>query len=460
MHLLGSILLAVNFVYCTAYRTPVNQISNINQNENLCYKNLRLVYSWKSLDFLFPDAWTREQAILNKDFIPGAPFPIDVDASAIGPFGSRVFITIPRFQEGVPVTLGYVSNLTSSDGSPLIAPYPNWEMNQLGYCNHITSVYRIKIDECGRLWVLDTGKLEDERKCPPQLFIFDLSTDRLISRYQFPESILKPESLLITPIIDIRRQCSDTFVYIADVTEFQLIVYDFKNQNSWNIQNRLFYPYPEYATFTIAGESFDLMDGIFGLALGPLAINGDRMLYFHSLASVIESYVPTSIIRDSSLFLNHPDNAASAFQSFRLRRSSQSGPQAMTNDGILFYGLMGDTAIGCWNSKSYPEFGGPNLDYAVVNNKTLQFISGLKLITLGSKREQIWVITGRFQKLMTGTLNAQEVNYRIQVAYIDDLISGTKCKSSQDSGHYHGTSHQNPSSLQNQNYHYSYGHHY
>lgn len=82
MHLLGSILLAVNFVYCTAYRTPVNQISNINENENLSYKNLRLVYSWKSLDFVFPDAWTREQAIMNKDFIPGAPFPIDVDASA------------------------------------------------------------------------------------------------------------------------------------------------------------------------------------------------------------------------------------------------------------------------------------------------------------------------------------------------------------------------------------------
>lgn len=61
---------------------------------------------------------------------------------------------------------------------------------------------------------------------------------------------------------------------------------------------------------------------------------------------------------------------------------------------------------------------------------------------------------------MTGTLNPQEVNYRIQAAYIDDIISGTKCKPSQDSGHYHGTSHQNPSSLQNHNYHYSYNHHY
>lgn len=54
-------------------------------------------------------------------------------------------MTIPRFQNGVPVTLGYVTNDVSADGDPLIAPYPNWEWNKLGDCNAITSVYRVQV---------------------------------------------------------------------------------------------------------------------------------------------------------------------------------------------------------------------------------------------------------------------------------------------------------------------------
>ncbi|XP_008543960.1 protein yellow [Microplitis demolitor] len=447
------IFIGVNIICCAAYYQQQAN-NNINVNGNLNYKNLRLIYSWKTLDFLFPNDFTREQAILNGNYIPGAPFPIDVDASDVGPMGPRVFVTIPRFQEGVPITLGYVSNLTSN-GNPLIVPYPNWELNQPGYCSHITSVYRIKIDECGRLWVLDTGRLLEERKCPAQLFIFDLTTDRLISRYQFPDNVMKSESLLITPVVDIRGQCSNTFVYIADVSEFQLIVYDHKNKQSWNIQNNLFYPYPEYGRFTIAGESFDLMDGIFGMTLGPLATTGDRILYFHSLASVVESYVPTSIIRNSTLFLNDPGNEPDSFKPFPQRRSTQSGPEAMNNDGILFYGSMSDTAIRCWNSKNYPEFGGSNVDIAVANSKTLQFISGLKIVKMNSSKEQIWVITGRFQKLMSNTLNSAETNFRIQAAYVEDLISGTKCTPLSHDSLYHGQQHRNPSGLQaNNNQHY------
>lgn len=164
-----------------------------------------------------------------------------------------------------------------------------------------------QVDECGRLWVLDTGKLIDTRICPPQLLVFNLENNRLISRYRFPNDQLLSDSLLITPAVDIRDptgRCHDTFVYIADVSRFQLIVYDHRNRKSWNIQNNLFYPYPPHGHFTINGESFDLMDGLFGLALSPLNSNGDRTLYFHSLASVTECSVSTSIIRFVNRVIN------------------------------------------------------------------------------------------------------------------------------------------------------------
>lgn len=105
----------------------------------------------------------------------------------------------------------------------------------------------------------------------------------------------------MTPLVDVRPgefgKCHDTFVYITDVTTFGLIVYDHVHARSWRIKNNLFYPYPPYGSFEIRDEHFDLMDGILGLALSPLKLGRDRVLYFHSLASRTESWVYTSVIR-------------------------------------------------------------------------------------------------------------------------------------------------------------------
>lgn len=88
-------------------------------------------------------------------------------------------------------------------------------------------------------------------------------------RYRFPDSILDTMTLLITIVVDTRdNDCQSSFAYIADVNEFHLYVYDFANDKSWRITNNLFYPYPFYGDFHINGVDFDLMDGIFGLALG------------------------------------------------------------------------------------------------------------------------------------------------------------------------------------------------
>ena len=68
-----------------------------------------------------------------------------------------------------------------------------------------------------------------------------------------------------------------------------------------------------------------------------------------------------------------------------MRRSTQSAAQAMDRNGVLFYGLMSDLAIGCWNSKDYPEFGGINMETVAVDGDTLQFPSGLKVCTKMNK---------------------------------------------------------------------------
>ncbi|XP_012523970.1 protein yellow [Monomorium pharaonis] len=393
-------------------------------------EKLKGIYSWKALDFAFPNNYARQQAILEGRFIPGAPLPIDVDFYHRAKQGSVVFITMPRIQNGVPVTLGYVTDAVSPEGNPIIAPYPNWEWNRLGHCDAITSVFRVQVDSCDRLWVIDTGKLEEQQICRPQLLSFSLRTNKVLSQYKFPKSQFKDDSLFVTIAVDIRNhvdKCQDTFVYVADVTGNGLVVYDHRNARSWRITNNLFYPYPAHGTFHIKGDTFDLMDGILGLALSPVKQDGDRILYFHSLASKVESWVPTSTLRNYSLFQDHSDAAPRSFRSFPLERSSQSAAQAMDERGVLFFGLLSDLAIGCWNSITYPEYGGTNTEVVVVNPDTLQFPSGMKVITAKNGRQELWILTSSFQKFMTGTMSSNETNFRIQAGYVDELIRGTKC---------------------------------
>ena len=64
---------------------------------------------------------------------------------------------------------------------------------------------------------------------------------------------------------------------------------------------------------------------------------------------------------------------------FEEERSSQSAAEAMDRDGVLFFGLISDLAIACWNSKHYPQYGKKNIETIVRNSETLQFPSGLKV---------------------------------------------------------------------------------
>lgn len=62
----------------------------------------------------------------------------------------------------------------------------------------IVSTFRIYIDECDRLWVMDTGLADilgdPNQISSPAILVFDLNTDQLLKRYDFPESDVKEES--------------------------------------------------------------------------------------------------------------------------------------------------------------------------------------------------------------------------------------------------------------------------
>lgn len=60
-------------------------------------------------------------------------------------------------------------------------------------------------------------------------------------------------------------------VYIADVTGFGIIVYDYRTNRSWRTESQSDHlrPNTQYSNFVIAGEGFNLPDGVFGMAVSP-----------------------------------------------------------------------------------------------------------------------------------------------------------------------------------------------
>lgn len=113
----------------------------------------------------------------------------------------------------------------NDEASPILIPYPSWEANTIesdaaassgqaadrAHANKATvvegaladnssiiSTFRIRVDECDRLWVMDTGLADilgsPKQIAPPALVIFDLNTDQLIKRYTFTPSDIKSDT--------------------------------------------------------------------------------------------------------------------------------------------------------------------------------------------------------------------------------------------------------------------------
>lgn len=91
----------------------------------------------------------------------------------------------------------------------------------------IISTFRVRADECDRLWVMDTGLadiLGDATSyATPSLAIFDLYTDKLIRRHYFPESLLKEDSFFAN-VVSIDFFCTDhctTFYIIPTISDYR-----------------------------------------------------------------------------------------------------------------------------------------------------------------------------------------------------------------------------------------------
>lgn len=112
-------------------------------------------FSWNQVIFEWPDPEVEKKAISSGAYIPENNLILGM---AI--WMDKLFITIPRWKAGVASALNYVE-IGSNKTSPL-KPYPSWDANfnpsgQPKNNATIVSPFRVFVDRCDRLWVMDTG---------------------------------------------------------------------------------------------------------------------------------------------------------------------------------------------------------------------------------------------------------------------------------------------------------------
>ncbi len=384
-------------------------------------ETLREVIKWKTIDIQYPSPETKAMAIRKKHFIPENNLPLGLQA-----YKNRIFVSLPKWKEGVPITLGVVGK--NEGFSPAIRPYPDWSWHLAAKCQGLTSVFRMDIDTCNRLWVLDSGVVDAENTvnllCPPQIVIFNLETDRLVWRYTLPEDQSPDSSLLSNIVVEILNDdCVDGYAYLGDVFRYGLIVYSYKTNRSWRITHSYFYPDPLASDYSLDGIDFQWVDGLFGMALSTPDNRGNRLLYFHPLSSYREFSVPTWALRNESLgfAINQYFQVVGEPRATEVAHSTGS---AVDRNGVLYYNLLSKSAVGCWNS-NLDEYSPATQGLLHQSNETLSFPNDLRVDV--EPNQSVWVLSNRLHRFLYDRLDPNDVNFRIFTAQVNKVVQGTVC---------------------------------
>ncbi|XP_018572790.1 protein yellow [Anoplophora glabripennis] len=389
---------------------------------------LEEVFAWKEVSFAWPSEEAKNEAVKTGDYIVHNNLPLGVER-----WRDRIFVTVPRWKAGVASSLNYVP-LTPANKTASLIPYPDWKANTLPKGeekpteNAVISTFRVKVDACDRLWVMDTGLADilgsPNLVSPPAIVIFDLKTDKLIRRYTLKDSDLKgEESFFANIVVDATPdKCDEAFAYIPDLGGYGLVVYSFAENDSWRIKHNFFHFDPLSGDLTIGGVNFQWTDGLFGLALSPQNENGYRTLYFHALASTNEFSVNTEVLRNKTLATD-----PSQYNMFKLEGSKGPGSQTSASvldekTNILFLTQLCKDGVACWNTKKplNPE----NLGLIVQDHENLIFTNDMKL----DHERNLWILSDKMPIFIYKDLNPEEVNYRIFKVPVDEAIKGTICE--------------------------------
>lgn len=375
-------------------------------------QQFRVVYEWNSLNFTWPSDEAYQKAVNSSQYIPK-----NVLISGIKIFNDKIYLTVPRIKDGVPATMAMIPAVPlESDTSPKLEPFPSWELNTIGDCRGFQSVQSFEIDLSGYMWVIDNGRTSTINStsslpsCLPSLTLIDLNGGRnTMVRYTFPDNVAGPTSYLNDIVVD---DSEGGYAYITDNSggDPGIIVFNRKENKSWKFRDsRSMRADPDASHFSLNGTEKPMSINVDGIALGPRFINKanevDRLVYFSPLSSFKLYVTPTSMLKNESLSAQ-PSSLRAGDVKVVGNKTSQTDGMIMDEEGVLYYGLVGDYAIAQWDSKT--NFS-TNQEIIAKDKDFIQWVDRFAFDT----SNHLHVIINRLHNFVADKVNVEEVNYRI-----------------------------------------------
>lgn len=387
---------------------------------------LEEVYGWKQMEFAWPDEKTKQDALQSGAYIPENNLPLGIQK-----WKNKLFVTVPRWKAGVAASLN-VLDTDKPNKTAALVPYPDWTANTLPPAgaekvpdNTVVSVFRTRVDVCDRLWVMDTGLAdilgEPRQITKPALVIFDLNTDKLIRRYEFKATDLKEDSFFANVVVDVTPdRCDKAYAYVPDLGGYGVVVYSLAENDSWRVTHNFFHFDPLKGDLTVGGVNFQWTDGVFGLALSEPKANGQRLMYFHALASTKEFSVPTGVLQNKTLATD-PHN----YYMFKLEGDRGHNTQATSSayderTKILFLTQLNKDGAACWNTQR--GLSPSSLGTIAKDPERLIFTNDIMLAD-----DYVYMLSDKMSLFLYKSLQPDEVNYRIMRIKVQDAIRGTPC---------------------------------
>ncbi|XP_063825041.1 protein yellow-like [Ostrinia nubilalis] len=372
-------------------------------------EQFRVIYEWNSIDFEWRSPEDRETSLNTNRYIPQ-----NVLISGINFYGENLFLTLPRMLEGVPATLATIP-MQQSDTAPKLRPFPSWEANAVGDCSALQFVQNIEIDRNGVMWILDNGRVgtltqRPDPKCPPSLVLIDLKSGKNeMERIPFPADILNPNSTYLNDLVVDNRDGDYAYITDNSAVDPGIIVFRRSDKKSWKVRDtKSMMSVHEATAFRINGTSVNLPVNIDGIALGPQFMTADdkvdRTVYYCPLSSFHLYAINASVLRNENL--GGGDGALRPYVVDLGTKNSQTDGMKMDSNGVLFFGLIGNSTIAEWNT---------TVDFHV-GQRTIardpNYIQWVDRFTFDD-HGNVYVIINRLYNFVKNQVSLGEVNYRI-----------------------------------------------
>jgi hypothetical protein len=352
-----------------------------------------VTFQWTQLDYTWDSEHSYESYLENKQFIPENCLLAGINVDING----DVFVTVPRWRSGVPATLNKIDPSSST-----LTPFPSWDMQREGVDGDLQNVQSMTIDNKRRMWVIEVGRRNffEHSSVPgtPGLWIIDLETKEIITKYYFPEDVIsRDESFLNDIVIDQSRDIA----FLTDAWgSGAIIVFDLAARLSRRYTGISTQNDPSYA-MTVNGVHYGKR--IFTTPSDGIALTADNNAIFYCQVQGTTLYrLPTAVLRNFSTTASEID---AAVQNLGFKQPSD-GIKYL--NGELFWGSLPESR---YYRIAVDSISMPDLSTAIaspINEETMEWIDTFAIDLQAEKNHEpskLWFVSNRLDKYSVNTMD-------------------------------------------------------